>query len=209
MSDRLHGHAPAILSFGVRLILASASPRRAELLANAGFDFDTCVTDVDETVRPGEGAIDYVRRLAVEKSARALQLLDARGAADPFVIVAADTAVVVDEAILGKPVDEPEAGQMLRRLSGRAHVVMTGVSVRTRFGQLDRVEQTRVVVQPLSEADVEWYIASDEGRDKAGGYAIQGRASRFIPRIEGSYSNVVGLPVATVAEMITQLGTSG
>ncbi len=145
-----------------------------------------------------------MRRLAIEKSARALAMI---ASPDEVVIVAADTAVIVDDEILGKPADDADAARMLRRMSGRAHVVLTGVSVRTSQAQLDRVEETRVEMKPLTDADVEWYIASGEGRDKAGGYAIQGLASRFIPRIDGSYSNVVGLPIAAVAEMVATLET--
>lgn len=188
-------------------MLASASPRRSELLASAGFTFDVVATDVDESVRPGEPPVDYVRRLALEKSARALAMRTS--ADDDGIIVAADTAVVVDDEILGKPTDDGDGARMLRLLSGRTHLVLTGVSVRTTAVQLDGVDETRVFVQPLTRADVEWYVASGEGRDKAGGYAIQGLASRFIPRIEGSYSNVVGLPVALVARLLRKIEVAG
>lgn len=190
----------------MRLILASTSPRRAELLTAAGFLFEVCATDVDERVLAGERPREYVRRLAVEKSAQALQRLGDRtnqGSSDVLVI-GADTAVIVDDEILGKPADDVDAERMLRLLSGRAHLVMTGVSVRSAVGQLDAVEETRVFVQKLSDEQVAWYVASGEGRDKAGAYAIQGLASRFITRIEGSYSNVVGLPVSRVAELISR-----
>jgi septum formation protein len=189
----------------VRIVLASASPRRSELLASAGFSFDVLPTDVDESVRPGERPADYVRRLAVEKSARALEMT---ASAVDEIIVAADTTVVVDEEILGKPVDDADAARMLRLLSGRSHLVLTGVSVRSRGVQLDGVDETRVFVQPLTHHDVEWYVGSGEGRDKAGGYAIQGLASRFIPRIEGSYSNVVGLPVALVDQLLRKVSAA-
>jgi septum formation protein len=189
----------------VRIVLASASPRRSELLAAAGYSFDVLATDVDESRRPRERPADYVRRLAIEKSACGLAMLPS--GAD-LVIVGADTAVIVDDEILGKPIDDGDAERMLRLLSGRAHVVLTGVSVRSRTAQLDRVEATRVFMQPLSDADVEWYVRSGEGRDKAGAYAIQGLASRFVPRLDGSYSNVVGLPVAVVAELIGRIASS-
>jgi septum formation protein len=120
-------------------------------------------------------------------------------------ILGADTAVVVDDEILGKPVDRADAERMLRRLSGRAHRVLTGVSIRLAARHVDAVDETLVFVRPLTDADVAWYVDSGEGQDKAGGYAIQGLASRFIPRIEGSYSNVVGLPVARVEELISEL----
>jgi septum formation protein len=184
----------------MRLILASASPRRAELLRTAGYSFDTMTVDVDERVRPGESAGDYVRRLAMEKSARAFNV------GTSAIVLAADTAVVVDEDILGKPLDDDDARRMLKRLSGRDHRVMTGFSLRTASSERGGVESTDVSFAPLSADDLAWYVASGEGRDKAGGYAIQGLASRFIPRISGSYSNVVGLPVARVAVLLDQLG---
>jgi len=184
------------------LILASASPRRAELLRAAGFEFETLVAGVDERVRDGESARAYVRRLAAEKSAAVADVVsDARDA----IILAADTAVVVNGAILGKPRDDRDAAAMLRQLSGRRHEVMTGISLRRNSYEIGRVEITIVELTPLSEDDVAWYVASGEGRDKAGGYAIQGLASRFIPRIDGSYSNVVGLPVACVYELLTEI----
>jgi len=182
----------------MRLILASASPRRAELLRAAGYSFEIVVVDVDERVRPDEPPQDYVRRLAMEKSARAREAGE--------VILAADTAVVVDGDILGKPVDNGDARRMLRRLSGREHEVMTGVSLRAAEVELGCVETTRVEFARLSTDDVDWYVRSGEGKDKAGAYAIQGLASRFIPRISGSYSNVVGLPVARVAMLLAELG---
>jgi septum formation protein len=189
----------------VHLILASASPRRAELLRAAGFEFDTIIADVDEAVQPGESPATYVRRVAAEKSAYVASGL-ASYVASGGVILAADTAVVVDGEILGKPRDEADAASMLRKLAGRRHEVLTGVSLRHGAYELGRVEMTAVFFSALSEHDVAWYVASGEGRDKAGGYAIQGLASRFIHRIEGSYSNVVGLPVAAVVELLREIG---
>ena len=179
----------------MRLILASASPRRAELLRAAGYTFDVVVADVDESIRPGESPSIYVRRLAAEKSAAAMRGGD-------VIVLGADTAVVVDGAILGKPRDDDEGRDMLRRLSGKPHQVMTGVSLRQGAFEVGRVETTEVVFRALTEQDIAWYVASGEGRDKAGGYASQGLASRFIPTISGSYSNVVGLPVACVDELL-------
>jgi septum formation protein len=201
----------------MHLILASASPRRAELLRAAGFEFEILAVDLDERVRPGETPEEYVRRLAVEKAARAWDgltgpatvtgpakaghyILDA-----DRVVLGADTAVVVDGAILGKPADDEDAASMLRRLSGRAHLVLTGMSLRGPQRELNRVETTTVEFSPLSEADIAWYVESGEGRDKAGAYAIQGLASRFIPRISGSYSNVVGLSMAAVHELLAAI----
>ena len=123
------------------------------------------------------------------------------------VVLGADTAVVVEDRILGKPADDREAASMLRRLSGRPHEVLTGVSLRAGDRERGRVESTVVEFSPLTEEDVSWYVASGEGRDKAGAYAIQGLAARFIPRIRGSYSNVVGLPVAAVHELVAEIAS--
>ena len=203
----------------MRLILASASPRRAELLRSAGYTFEVVVAKVDESIRPNESPSAYVRRLAADKSAAALARVTADlnvdacttcdvgqafGPAVP-VILGADTTVVVDGEILGKPRDDGDGRDMLRRLSGHAHQVLTGVSLRQGAYEVGHVEVTSVTFRALSEEDVAWYVASGEGRDKAGGYAIQGLASRFIPRISGSYSNVVGLPVACLDELLRSL----
>jgi len=184
----------------MRLILASASPRRAELLRAAGYAFDVAAADVDESPREGESPSLYVRRLAAEKSA-AVSAKAPAGA----IVLGADTTVVVDDAILAKPRDDVDASAMLRRLSGRRHDVITGVSLRCGAFEIGRVESTAVVFAPLTDDEIAWYVGTGEGRDKAGAYAIQGYASRFIPRIEGSYSNVVGLPVACVRELLTEI----
>jgi septum formation protein len=195
----------------MHLVLASASPRRAELLRTAGFAFDTVVADLDERVHPGETPSAYVRRLAAEKSAAVQAALTAsaketavRGGATPadVIILGADTTVVVDGDTLGKPRDDEESAAMLLRLSGRRHEVLTGISIRRGADERGRVETTSVWFAALTKEDIAWYVASGDGRDKAGAYAIQGLASRFIPRIEGSYANVVGLPVAAIAELI-------
>lgn len=184
----------------MRLVLASASPRRADLLRAAGFTFEVSAVDVDERVRDGETPEEYVRRLAAEKSERAH-----RAEEPDRITVGADTAVIVDGDILGKPVDALDAARMLRRLSGRSHEVLTGVSLRSGDRELTLVERTTVTFAELSNLDIHWHVQSGEGADKAGGYAIQGLASRFITRIEGSSSNVVGLPVAAVARLIGEL----
>jgi septum formation protein len=196
------------------LILASTSPRRAELLRAAGFSFDIVAPDVDETQRDGEPAEEYVRRLASDKSFAGLKscataadlnaCATAAGlnASATAVVLAADTVVVVDGDILGKPRDDADAASMLRRLSGRWHEVLTGVSVRSFTEEITDCAITRVQFAELSAADVEWYVTSGETRDKAGAYAIQGLASRFIPRIDGSYTNVVGLPTALVQQLL-------
>jgi len=190
----------------MRLVLASASPRRAELLRAAGFAFDVRAADVDERVRDAESPERYVRRLAAEKSAA---VAGRAGLTADAVVIGADTAVVVDGIVLSKPIDDRDAGLMLRRLSGRRHDVLTGVSLRTGPQELGRVETTAVYFAALDDADIAWYVASGEGRDKAGAYAIQGLASRFIPRIEGSYSNVVGLPVSAVLELLREVVRPG
>lgn len=185
----------------MRLVLASASPRRAELLTAAGYQFDVHPVDIDESLTAGEMPMRYVARLAAEKSARALEEL---GDSDA-VVIGADTVVVVDEQILGKPRDAEDAGRMLRCLSGRTHEVLTGVCARRGDATLDVVEITSVAFVRLTEEQIAWYVASGEGRDKAGAYAIQGLAARFIPGIDGSYSNVVGLPIAAVDTLLERL----
>jgi septum formation protein len=203
----------------MRLVLASASPRRADLLRAAGFTFDVLPVDVDERVRTGETPRDYVRRLAEEKSAAAWGVVARPGegrdpgaespARQETIILAADTAVVVDDQILGKPRDDQEAAAMLRQLSGRRHEVLTGVSLRWRNGERGFIGATGVYMMELRDEDIAWYVASGEGRDKAGAYAIQGLASRFIPGIDGSYANVVGLPVADVSLLLSALASAG
>jgi len=193
----------------MRLILASASPRRAELLRAGGYTFETIVTDVDERLQPGETPHQYVRRLAAEKSAAALAIAIGPAEAghyrtDDVVVLGADTSVVVDGDVLGKPSDDGEAAAMLRRLSGRAHEVLTGISLRDSASEVGRVEATSVWFTSLSDGEVAAYVASGEGRDKAGGYAIQGLASRFVSASQGSFSNVVGLPMEALAELLPE-----
>jgi nucleoside triphosphate pyrophosphatase len=189
----------------MRLVLASASPRRAELLRAAGFAFDVVANVIDECRLPDEPPESYVRRLAAEKSARALADPRSHSKLQDVVVIGADTTVVVDDEILGKPRDDDDAATMLRQLSGRPHEVMTGLSLRRGALELGRVETTTVYFAPLDPDEIEWYVRSGEGRDKAGAYAIQGLASRFVRRIEGSYANVVGLPVGTVKDLLKEL----
>jgi septum formation protein len=184
------------------LILASQSPRRAELLRNAGIPFEVRPAEVDERTRPGEEPLEYVRRLAQEKALAVLASAP-RGA----LVLGADTTVVVDGESLGKPADEAEARRMLERLSGRAHEVITGVCLAWRNRQgaaMTEVEceVTKVEFAAMSGGEIAAYAASGEPMDKAGAYAIQGKASRWIPRISGCYFNVVGLPVARVCAML-------
>jgi septum formation protein len=181
-----------------RIVLASASPRRSELLRAAGIDFDVQPANIDEATIPGESPADYVLRLA-ESKARVVYEFD-----PGRTVLAADTVVVVDGQMLGKPADEHDAKRMLRALSGRTHQVLTAVSAFHPGGIVDtRVDETAVEFAPLSDDDIDWYVSSGEPMDKAGGYAVQGLASRFVTRLHGSYSNVVGLPVALVHQMLT------
>ena len=186
----------------MRLILASASPRRADLLREAGIDVEVQPADVDEDVIPHELPEAYVRRVA-EAKGRAIS-----GRAPGRFVLAADTAVVVDREILGKPSHPEDAARMLRLLSGRMHRVVSGVCLlRDCLPAVETVvEVSMVEFAALLPAEIEWYVASGESMDKAGGYGIQGLASRFVTRIEGSYSNVVGLPVAVVYRMCTEAG---
>jgi septum formation protein len=183
---------------GIRLLLASASPRRAELLRAAGFVFDIEPANADETVHPGETPDAYVRRVAEAKARTVLPTAGDR------LVLAADTTVVVDGDIFGKPEHRDDAVRMLRALRDRRHEVMTGVTLAASTRMLTRVETTAVDFAPLSEREIEWYVASGEPVDRAGAYAVQGLASRFVTRVEGSYSNVVGLPVALVYGMLKE-----
>jgi septum formation protein len=185
------------------LILASASPRRAELLTAGGIPFEVRPAHVDERVRPGEDAATYASRVAIEK-ARAVHT---QSGGRP--VLAADTVVVVDDQILGKPTDADDAKRMLWLLSGRSHEVLTAVVLMSN-GPASPVqsctEVTTVEFARLDKAEIDWYVATGEPSDKAGAYAVQGLASRFVTRIEGSYSNVVGLPVALVYAMCSRAG---
>jgi septum formation protein len=182
------------------IILASASPRREELLRNAGIPHCVQATGIPEFPLPGEAPRVFAERLAREKA-----LAVSREYPHDWVL-GADTIVAVDDHILGKPIDEPDATRMLRLLSGRTHKVTTGVCLIGPSVQDVRSETTLVSMAALTDDDIREYIATGEPMDKAGAYAIQGRASRWIPRIEGDYANVVGLPVALVYRMLRQHG---
>lgn len=177
------------------LVLASRSPRRSDLLRAAGVDFVVRTADIDETPRPDEEPGDYVVRLAREKAL-------AVAAAPDEAVLAADTTVTLDGHILGKPVDRADAIRMLTALSGRRHEVMTGIAVRRGESIVSDLAITAVWFSPMTAAQIEAYADSGEPMDKAGAYAIQGLASRYIPRIEGSYANVVGLPVDRVLQLL-------
>ncbi len=184
---------------GPRLVLASASPRRQQLLSQLGLEFEVAPADLDESVLPGEAPRIYVERLARAKAAATSQKHP--GA----VCLAADTSVVVDAEILGKPADEAEGRAMLRRLSGRSHVVMTGVAVAGPTAA-SLVVETVVRFRALSEPEIAWYAATSEGRDKAGGYASQARAGAFIEAMEGSPTSVIGLPLVEAVELLRRAG---
>ncbi len=180
------------------IVLASASPRRAELLRSAGIPFEVLAADIDESEHPGEAADAYVRRVAAEKARVVARRAPGR------VVLAADTTVVVDGRILAKPADAGDAARMLRALSGRAHAVLTAVCLAgPEPGQArTEVAETHVEFAPMSEEEIAGYVASGEPMDKAGAYGIQGLASRWVSRVDGSYTNVVGLPVALVYQML-------
>lgn len=182
------------------LILASASPRRRELLMQAGFAFESAVANVPEVRNPGEDAIRFVTRLAREK-AEAVAAQPSLQANDAIVL-GADTVVVVDDEVLGKPRDAADAARMLRLLSGRTHQVITGVCLVKGAEKQSAAEVTFVRFTTLSDEEIEAYVATGEPLDKAGAYAIQGRAAKWVPRIQGCYFNVVGLPLALVSSMI-------
>lgn len=182
----------------MRLILASASPRRSELLRSAGFTFDIFPADVEESPRAGESAETYTRRVALDKARYALARVPDRSAA----VIAADTEVVSGGRILGKPVDDRDAAAMLRRLSAAAHDVLTAVVLCANEREHIEVVTTRVWFVALSDAEIDWYVSTGEPHGKAGAYAIQGHGARFIERIDGSWSNVVGLPIHTVHQML-------
>lgn len=184
------------------LILASASPRRAELLARAGYEFTIEPADVDESLMPGEPPADYVLRVARAKA----HAVATRCRESGSMVLAADTTVVVDGEILAKPADREDAARMLKRLAGVVHEVLTGVVVVAGDREVTEVVRTRVHLLPLSPDEIAWYVESGEPEGKAGAYAIQDRAARFVDWIEGSWSNVVGLPVATVDRMLKRLG---
>ena len=178
------------------LILASASPRRAQLLKAAGIRFETRAADVDETPLPGEQPDAYVQRLAREKAEAVARSAPGR------LVLGADTTVVVDGHILAKPASPTEAREMLERLAGRPHQVLTGVALTGAGEPAVEVASTAVWFAPMTSEDIAWYVETGEWRDKAGAYGIQGKISRFVTRLEGSYTNVVGLPVSLVCGLL-------
>jgi septum formation protein len=182
------------------LILASSSPRRAEILSAVGWPFQAITAGIDETRLADEPPVDYVQRLAREKAQAVATTLESG------LVLGADTTVVVDGHLLGQPVDDDDARRMLKLLSGKWHEVLTGVAL-VRIGSETRVdsEQTRVRFAEISDVELDWYIASGEPRGKAGAYGIQGKAALFVEGVEGDYLNIVGLPIRLVYEMSDML----
>lgn len=182
------------------VVLASGSPRRREILAALGVAFEVQAADIDESVLPGEEPLDYVRRLAAAKAAAV-----AAGRADRLVI-AADTTVVIDGEILQKPADPDEARSMARRLSGRTHHVHTGVAVALGRSTVVDSATSAVTFSPLSDELIEWYVATPEPYDKAGGYALQGAGAALVERVDGNVHNVIGLPVPLLLALSASVG---
>ncbi len=188
------------------LILASASPRRRELLAQAGYIFHVLPAHIPEHRHAGEAPVAFATRLACEKAEAVFRdkERDRGDDPDPLVVLGADTIVLVGDEVLGKPVDAADAVRMLHLLSGKTHQVITGVAVASASGLESTAESTTVAMDAISEQEILNYVASGEPMDKAGAYAIQGRAGRWIPRIEGCYFNVVGLPLSAVAKLLNK-----
>ncbi len=191
----------------MKLYLASQSPRRRELLAQLGYQFDCLVTNVDETRQPGESAGDYVTRLAEEKASAGLAALQS-GADSDMLVLGADTIVVVDEQVLEKPEDQQDAARMMQLLSGRSHQVMTAIALASSKGCVSQKVETRVSFRDLTDDEILAYWQTGEPADKAGGYGIQGIAGKFVSRIDGSYSAVVGLPLMETDQLIRAQNSS-
>jgi septum formation protein len=185
-----------------RLILASASPRRRALLTQAGLSFDVVPADIDESLRPHESPTAYVQRLALEKAQAIATLYPAA------YVLGADTPVALNngiaDEILSKPTDLAEAADMLRRLSNRAHQVHTGIAVATATTSRSHLETTTVFFSPIPEPELAFYLSTNDALDKAGAYGIQGYAARWIPRIEGDFFNVMGLPLAATLQLLRE-----
>jgi septum formation protein len=184
------------------IFLASTSPRRRELLAQLGVNFDVISIDIDEAVLANEKPVDYVSRVAKEKAqAGWAECRDVKS-----IVIAADTSVIIDQQILGKPKNLPQAQAMLALLSGRTHQVISVVALMSEKGLAIKLNENTVRFSKLTEQKMAWYLATQEGMDKAGGYAVQGLAARFIEHIEGSYSGIMGLPLHETAILLEQAG---
>jgi len=189
-----------------RLVLASKSPRRAEILRAVGWEFEAVAANIDETRMESEDAVSYVKRLAQAKAETVARKTSAG------LVLGADTVVLIDEEVLGQPRDDEDASRMLKLLSGRWHEVLTGLAL-VRVGNPPRVlinhETTRVRFCEMSANEIDWYVSTGEPKDKAGAYAIQGRGGLFIEEIEGDYFNIVGLPVRLLYKLMSDSRASG
>jgi septum formation protein len=188
-----------------RVYLASGSPRRSELLAQIGIEFDKLTIDVDESRLIDEMPLDYVQRIAQVKAKAGWAAL---GDNELRPVIGADTSVIIGRDILGKPKNKAEAKTMLKRLSNNQHEVLTAVSLIYGEQVLTRVSYNKVTFAPLTEAELDWYITTGEGEDKAGSYAVQGLAALFIKKIEGSYSGIMGLPLRETMELLIDIGST-
>jgi len=186
-------------SRSVKILLASSSPRRHRLMTQLGVEFDVRAPDIDESVHDGEAPRRYVVRLAQEKSA-------AVEAGDDVLVIAADTTVELDGRVLGKPTDAADARRMLRDLSGRTHHVHSGVAVRVGERAAAGLETTLVTMVPIGAAAIDWYVGTGEAVDAAGSYALQGAGGIFVERVQGSVSNIVGLPMTLLARLCAEVG---
>jgi septum formation protein len=184
------------------IYLASRSPRRRELLQQIGVDFAVISADIDESVQAGEAPRQYVERIAIEKAQAGLSKLNGK---EKRPILAADTAVIVDGQIFGKPVNDDDARRMLKQLSAKSHQVMTAVALAYNGTIEQATSVSEVRFAQLSEADIDWYLATGEGQDKAGSYAVQGLGALFIEEIKGSYSGIMGLPVRETGQLLKQM----
>lgn len=189
------------------IYLASASPRRRELLAQVGLAFEVIPSNIVELSRAGEPPADYVRRVALDKARFVAGLVRERSL-PTHPVLGADTEVVLDGAILGKPLDRTDGVAMLRGLAGRSHTVLTGIALVHQDGEYSALSESQVTFARLTDEEIERYWKTGEPADKAGGYAIQGRGAAFITRIEGSYSGVVGLPLYELGELLKRAGGS-
>ena len=188
-----------------KVYLASGSPRRSELLTQMGVKFEILRLEVDETVRFNESPTDYVQRVAKAKAQAGWQVMEG-GAKKP--VIGADTSVIVDHDIIGKPGNDEQAMSMLQRLSARQHQVLTAIAVAYDSQVIYGLSESWVTFSAMTAAEIDWYISTGEGRDKAGSYAVQGLAAMFIEDIQGSYSGIMGLPVRETRELLMEIGQS-
>ena len=184
------------------IYLASGSPRRRELLTQIGVDFSVLSVEVDESRFDNESPVDYVQRVALAKAQAGFQSLNQQ---HKMPVLGADTSVVLGDDVLGKPIDDQDAKTMLQQLSGRSHQVLTAVALVTEKGNLVVLNTSVVTFATLTDADIDWYLSTKEGTDKAGSYAVQGIAALFIEQIQGSYTGIMGLPVRETGLLLQQI----